>query len=136
MLTSSCIIKPWSLGKCWLLIGLSAGPALPVGLASAPAQFLWRPPNDSDEAAQHMIGIAEADTPGDLLERLMPVLDQRPRGLDAKALDGFRRRHPDGCREHAAKLADAHMRDVRQALNGQIVTQMIARITQHRADAI
>ncbi|MNP42261.1 hypothetical protein D3C76_1360190 [compost metagenome] len=107
---------------CGLLIGLAPCPAISVGLASAPAQFLWRPPNDSDETAQHVIGIAEPDAPGDLLERLMPVLNQWPRGLDAKTLDSFRRRHPDGCREHAAKLAHAHMRDVRQALNGQIVT--------------
>jgi len=76
------------------LIHLSPRPAISFGQAGAAAQFLWRPPNDSheaakqrsSEAAKHVIGIAESEAPGDLLESLMLVLDQRPRCLDAKAL--------------------------------------------------
>lgn len=55
-----------------------SGP-IAFGLTSTATQFLWRAPHDSHEAAQHVIGIAESEAPGDLLERLVPVLDQWPR---------------------------------------------------------
>ncbi|MNL49422.1 hypothetical protein D3C87_1723530 [compost metagenome] len=83
-----------------------------------------------------MIGIAESEAPGDLFECLHAVLNQWPRRLDTQALDSFRRRHSDRCREHAAKLAHAHMCNVCQAFDRQIITQVIAHMAQHRADPI
>ncbi|MCY1183380.1 hypothetical protein D9M73_239950 [compost metagenome] len=66
----------------------------------------------------------------------MSVLDQWPRCLDTQPLDRFGRRHADGGRKHTAELTYAHVRHVCQTLNGQVIAQVIARIAQHRADAI
>ncbi|VVN86360.1 hypothetical protein [Pseudomonas fluorescens] len=58
-LISSRIIKPSILRKRGLFVCLSPRPSISFGLASALAQFLWRAPNDSHEAAQHVIGITK-----------------------------------------------------------------------------
>ena len=105
-------------------------------LACAAPQFLWRMPDDAQEALAHAVGIAETGQVGDFVESLPPIIDQWPCHLYTQTFDGPRRRHPGGRSEYPPELAHAQVGDLGQTLDRKIVTQMLPGEVQRPADAI
>src|SRR5208282_6274732 len=94
-------------------------------LIKAAAVCAGRHVQRADEGAAHRLARAKAAGGRDRVDAFGGFLQAAARGLDARILDEFSRRHADFAREHAGEVARAHRRAPRERFDRQVAAEMI-----------
>ena len=95
-------------------------------LARGTAKRLGRLAINADETLPQPFRIAEADRQRDGFKRFATILDPRPGQLGAQPIHRLGRAEAGFGQERPAELTRAEARDLRQALDRQILMQMVA----------